>query len=53
MKNILILSAMLLALGALSGNPSNSAPVMPQDAVFSPSSIPVSPNLPIESYPAI
>ena len=53
MKNIVILSAMLLALGALIGTASDSKPLVPQGAVFSPASIPVSPNLPVESFQAI
>ena len=52
MKNILILSAMLLGLGALIGTASDSKPLAPQGSVFSPASMPVSPNLPIENYQA-
>jgi hypothetical protein len=56
MKKIVILSALgVFALGAAVGRASVSAPVAPRAAaeVFSPASIPVSPNLPIESYIAI
>jgi hypothetical protein len=56
MKKIVILSAFaVFALGAVVGRASVSAPVAPQPVaeVFSPASLPVSPNLPIESYIAV
>jgi len=56
MKKVVILSAFaVFALGAVVGSASVSSPVAPRAAVevFSPASIPVSPNLPIESYIAI
>jgi len=45
----------VFALGAVVGRASVSAPVAPLASVevFSPTSLPVSPNLPIESYTAI
>ena len=56
MKKIVILSAFaVFALGAVVGRASVFAPVAPRTVadVFSPASVPVSPNLPIESYIAI
>jgi hypothetical protein len=56
MKKLVILSAFaVFALGAVVGRASVSAPVAPHTSVeiFSPASIPVSSNLPIESYIAI
>ena len=55
MKQVVILTAFVFALGIFVGRASDSAPLAPRSVaeVFSPSSIPVSPNLPIESYIAI
>jgi hypothetical protein len=56
MKKVVILSAIaVFALGAVVGRASVSAPVAPRTSVevFSPASLPVSPNLPIESCIAI
>ena len=56
MKKMVILSAFaVFALGAVVGRASVSAPVAPRTAAeaFSPASMPVSPNLPIESFTAI
>jgi hypothetical protein len=55
MKQVVILTALVFALGAFVGRASDSAPLAPRSVaeVFSPASIPVSPNLPIESYLAI
>jgi hypothetical protein len=55
MKKVVILSAIaVFALGAVVGRASVS-PVAPRNSVevFSPASLPVSPNLPIESFIAI
>ena len=56
MKKIVILSTFaVFALGTVVGRASVSAPVAPRTPaeIFSPASMPVSPNLPIESYSAI
>ena len=56
MKKLVVFSAFaVFALGAVVGRASVSAPVAPRAVaeVFSPSSIAISPNLPIESYTAI
>lgn len=56
MKKLVVFSAFaVFALSAVVGGASVSAPVAPRSATeaFSPSSIAVSPNLPIESFTAI
>jgi hypothetical protein len=56
MKKLVVFSAFaVFALGAVVGRASVSAPVAPPTVAeaFSPSSLAVSPNLPIENYTAI